>query len=50
MLDAHFSASMYKGKVEVKIVSMVVSGPAYEMDPENKSKYTPYQFVELKTN
>lgn len=48
-LEAHFAQSKYKGKVTVKIVSEVVSGPAYEEDPKNEKKYEPFQFVELKT-
>jgi len=50
LLDAHFAKAQYAGKVEVKVVSVVVSGPAYLDDAKNKDKYTPFQFVELKTN
>ncbi len=49
MLENYFAKSAYKDKVEIVIVSSVVSGPAYESDSRNKDKYTPFQFVELKT-
>jgi len=50
LLDAHFAKTAYAKKVQVKVVSAVVSGPAFGSDANNKEKYTPYQFVELKTN
>lgn len=39
----------YKGKVTVVIVSAIVDGPEYNDDGKDKKKYTPYQFVALKT-
>ncbi|MBI3239411.1 MAG: hypothetical protein HYZ43_11320, partial [Flavobacteriia bacterium] len=44
----HFRNSKYKDRVEVKVVSAVVSGPAFGGDRDNTEKYWPYQFVELK--
>ena len=44
----HFRNSKYKDRVEVKIVSAVVSGPEFAGDRDNTEKYWPYQFVELK--
>lgn len=38
-----------KGKVNVVIVTTIVQGPAYEEDARNKDKYSPYQYVGLKT-
>ena len=38
-----------KGKVNVVIVTTVVQGPVYEKDAKNKDKYSPYQYVGLKT-
>jgi len=45
----HFKNSKYAGKVEIKIVSVVVSGPEYVNDGENQDKYIPFQFVALET-
>jgi hypothetical protein len=39
----------YKGKVNVVIVTAIVDGPEYIKDKDNKKKYSPYQFVGLKT-
>lgn len=38
-----------KGKVNVVIVTAIVDGPEYVKDKNNKKKYSPYQFVGLKT-
>ncbi len=38
-----------KGKVNVVIVTTVVQGPEYDKDAKNKDKYSPYQYVGLKT-
>lgn len=47
-IEAHFAKTKYAGQVQVKVVSAVVSGPAYEGDNKNTEKYRPYQFVEAK--
>lgn len=47
LLD-HFKKK-YAERVNVVIVSSSVGGPEYADDAENKSKYEPFQFVELKT-
>lgn len=47
LLD-HFKKK-YAENVNVVVVSSKVDGPAYEQDAQNRSKYEPYQFVELKT-
>lgn len=39
----------YTDRVNVVIVSKLVQGPAYEKDAVKKDKYTPYQYVGLKT-
>ncbi len=39
----------YKGLVNIVITSAIVDGPPYESDATNFDKYTPYQFVGLKT-
>ena len=39
----------FKGKVNVVIVTAIVDGPEYIKDKDNKKKYSPYQFVGLKT-
>jgi tetratricopeptide (TPR) repeat protein len=39
----------FKGKVNVAIVTAIVDGPEYIKDKDNKKKYSPYQFVGLKT-
>jgi tetratricopeptide (TPR) repeat protein len=39
----------YKGKVNVVIVTAKVSGPEYVKDASDKEKYSPYQYVGLKT-
>lgn len=49
-LETHFAKEGLGKRVEVKVVSAVVSGPAYNADAVDKEKYTPFQFVELKTN
>lgn len=50
MLEKYFEQSVYKNKVQIVVVSSVVSGPEYESDSRNTKKYIPFQFVELKTN
>jgi hypothetical protein len=45
----HFKNAKYAGKVEIKIVSVVVSGPEYVNDGKNQDKYIPFQFVALET-
>ncbi len=37
------------GKVRIEITSVIVDGPSYNSDANNKSKYRPYQFVAFKT-
>lgn len=44
----HYRNSKYKDRIEVKVVSAVVSGPAFGGDRDNTEKYWPYQYVELK--
>ncbi|XOV67027.1 MAG: SprB repeat-containing protein [Fluviicola sp.] len=44
----HFKKK-YADKVNVVIVNTKVAGPEYSEDAANKSKYEPYQYVELKT-
>jgi tetratricopeptide (TPR) repeat protein len=39
----------YADRVNVVIVSAIVDGPAYVQDGKEKSKYRPFQFVEIKT-
>lgn len=39
----------YKGRVNIVITSAIVDGPPFESDASNLEKYTPYQFVGLKT-
>lgn len=47
-LLSHFKKK-YADKVNVVVEKSVVGGPAYEEDAQNKNKYVPFQFVELKT-
>jgi hypothetical protein len=44
----HFKKK-YADRVNIVVVETKVGGPAYEEDAENKDKYVPFQFVELKT-
>jgi tetratricopeptide (TPR) repeat protein len=39
----------YKGRVNIVITSAIVDGPPYDADADKLEKYTPYQFVGLKT-
>lgn len=39
----------YKGRVNIVITSAIVDGPPYDADADKQEKYTPYQFVGLKT-
>ncbi|MES2799444.1 MAG: hypothetical protein V4638_05475 [Bacteroidota bacterium] len=48
-LNNYYSTSQYKNKVNVKIIKVIVDGPAYQKDAQNKGKYKPYQFVGIKT-
>ena len=47
LLTAHFMDNGMLDKVTIEIVEVKVDGPKYEKDPENESKYQPYQFVRL---
>ncbi len=44
----HFK-DKYIDRVNIVVVESKVTGPIYENDAENRQKYEPYQFVELKT-
>jgi YHS domain-containing protein len=44
------SNELLNGKVQVKIGSSTVNGPAYEKDAANKDKYKPYQYLSFETN
>lgn len=49
-LIAYFDEnSNYKGRVNIVITSAIVDGPPYDADADKQEKYTPYQFVGLKT-
>jgi tetratricopeptide (TPR) repeat protein len=49
VLNYFESKPEYKGKVNAVIVTAIVDGPEYVKDKDNKKKYSPYQFVGLKT-
>lgn len=46
----HFAKAGYGNRVKIQIISSVVSGPPFNADAKDTNKYTPFQFVELKTN
>jgi tetratricopeptide (TPR) repeat protein len=49
-LIAYFEENpAYKGRVNIVITSAIVDGPPYDADADKLEKYTPYQFVGLKT-
>jgi tetratricopeptide (TPR) repeat protein len=49
-LIAYFDEnSDFKGRVNIVITSAIVDGPPYDADADKQEKYTPYQFVGLKT-
>ena len=49
VLEGYYASKDLTSKVTVEILSTVVDGPDYKGDFENKEKYQPFQFIELKT-
>ena len=49
VLEGYYASKDLTPKVTVEILSTLVDGPDYKGDFENKDKYQPFQFIELKT-